>query len=52
MELMLPGTAAPLKVRALARYRTGLRHGFEFLALNTQQRDLLRQVCETLARSS
>ena len=49
MELALPATASPLKVRALARYRTGLRHGFEFLALNAQQRDALRRVCEMLA---
>ena len=49
MELTLPVAASPFKVRALARYRTGLRHGFEFLALNAEQRDLLRRVCELLA---
>jgi len=49
MELALPATVSPLKVRALARYRTGLRHGFEFLALTSQQRDALRRVCELLA---
>jgi hypothetical protein len=30
-------------------YRIGLRHGFEFLAINDQQRDVLRRVCKMLA---
>jgi hypothetical protein len=49
MELSLPLAAYPLKVRALVRYRIGLRHGFEFLAMNEQQHDILRRVCEMLA---
>jgi len=49
MELALPLAAYPLKLRALVRYRIGLRHGFEFLAVNEQQRDVLRRVCEMLA---
>jgi PilZ domain len=49
MELSLPLTPYPLKLRALVRYRTGLRHGFEFLAVTDQQRDVLRRVCEMLA---
>jgi len=51
MELALPIGSAPLKVRALTRYRTGLRHGFEFLALNAQQKELLHRACEMLASS-
>ena len=31
LELSLPSGGAPLKLRALVRYRDGLRHGFEFL---------------------
>jgi PilZ domain len=50
LEVSLPLAAYPLKVRALVRYRAGLRHGFEFLAVNQQQRDVLRRVCEMLAR--
>jgi hypothetical protein len=49
MELSLPLAAYPLKLRALVRYRIGLRHGFEFLALTDSQRDVLRRVCEMLA---
>jgi hypothetical protein len=49
MELSLPTANYPLKFRALVRYRMGLRHGFEFLALNSQQRDALHRVCEMLA---
>lgn len=49
MELSLPTASYPMKFRALVRYRTGLRHGFEFLALNSQQKDALRRVCDMLA---
>ena len=49
LELSLPLAAYPLKLRALVRYRTGLRHGLEFLALNSEQRDVLQRVCEMLA---
>jgi len=48
MEFSLPVTAYPMKMRALVRYRTGLRHGFEFLALNAQQHEMLHRVCEIL----
>ncbi len=49
MELTLPLAAQPIKLRALVRYRSGLRHGFEFLAVTQQQRDILRRVCEMLS---
>jgi PilZ domain-containing protein len=49
MELSLPLAAQPIRLRALVRYRSGLRHGFEFLAVSTQQRDILRRVCEMLS---
>ncbi|HXZ33240.1 MAG TPA: PilZ domain-containing protein [Terriglobales bacterium] len=48
MELSLPATTYPMKVRALVRYRMGLRHGFEFLTLNEQQKETLHRVCEML----
>src|SRR6266545_4543156 len=43
LELTLPGGGAPLKLRALVRYRDGLRHGFEFLARDEMQRDAIRR---------
>jgi hypothetical protein len=48
MELSLPVASLPMRVRALARYRDGLRHGFEFLALNDEQHELLHRVCAML----
>jgi hypothetical protein len=49
MELSLPLAPYPIKCRALVRYRQGLRHGFEFLALTREQRDTICRVCEMLA---
>ena len=49
MELSLPMAPFPIKFRALVRYRDGLRHGFEFLALSVAQRDEIQRVCEMLS---
>lgn len=49
LEIPLPLTPYPIKVRAIVRYRQGLRYGFEFLTLNEAQRDTMRRVCEYLA---
>jgi hypothetical protein len=49
MEIALPLSSNPMKLRAIVRYRSGLRHGFEFLALNAEQHETLRRVCEMLA---
>jgi PilZ domain len=49
LEIPLPLTPYPIKVRAIVRYRQGLRYGFEFLTLNEAQRDTVRRVCEYLA---
>ena len=49
LEIPLPLTPYPIKVRAIVRYRQGLRYGFEFLTLNDQQRDTIVRVCEFLA---
>ena len=45
----LPLTPYPIKVRAIVRYRQGLRYGFEFLTLNNGQRDTIERVCQYLA---
>jgi hypothetical protein len=49
LEIPLPLTPYPMKVRAIVRYCQGLRYGFEFLTLSDDQRDTLRRVCEYLA---
>lgn len=49
LEIPLPLTPYPVKVRGIVRYRQGLRYGFEFLTLNDSQRDILRRVCGMLA---
>ena len=52
LEIPLPLTPYPIKVRAIVRYCQGLRYGFEFLTLNEAQRDTIRRVCEYLATKS
>jgi hypothetical protein len=49
LDLTLPGTGGPLKLRAIVRYREGLRHGFEFLARDARQLSAIRRTCELLA---
>jgi hypothetical protein len=49
LEIPLPLTPYPIKVRAIVRYRQGLRYGFEFLTLNDSQRDTIQRVCQYLA---
>ncbi len=52
LEIPLPLSPYPLKVRAIVRYRQGLRYGFEFLTLSETQRDTVRRTCEMLATRS
>lgn len=52
LEIPLPLTPYPIKVRAIVRYRQGLRYGFEFLTLNDGQRDTIKRVCDFLASNS
>jgi hypothetical protein len=49
LEVTLPASSTPLKLRALVRYRDGLRHGFEFLARDTAQQALILRTCELLS---
>lgn len=49
MELNLPHSSRVIKIRALVRYRDGLRHGFEFLALAADQRKIVDQTCDLLS---
>ncbi|HUO27428.1 MAG TPA: PilZ domain-containing protein [Candidatus Aquilonibacter sp.] len=49
VEIPLPLSPYPLKVRAIVRYRQGLHYGFEFLTLSENQRDMIHRVCDMLA---
>lgn len=49
MEFTVPLAVQPIKVRAIVRYRSGLYHGFEFLTLNQEQRNIVCRACEFLA---
>ncbi|MFZ0863187.1 MAG: PilZ domain-containing protein [Candidatus Sulfotelmatobacter sp.] len=49
LDIPLPLAPYPIKVRAIVRYRQGLRYGFEFLTLNDGQRDTIQRVCQYLA---
>ena len=49
LEIPLPVGGQALKIRAIVRFRRGLRYGFEFLAVTEGQRVMLRRVCELLA---
>jgi len=52
MELSLPLSPIPMKMRAIVRYRQGLRHGFEFLTLTAEQRTVVERVCDMLMAKS
>jgi PilZ domain len=49
LDIPLPLSPYPLRVRAIVRYRQGLRYGFEFLTLSETQRETIRRVCQMLA---
>jgi PilZ domain len=48
LEVPLPLSPYPLKIRAIVRYANGLHYGFEFLTLTDVQRETVRRVCEML----
>jgi len=51
MEISVPAIGCALKLRAIVRYCDGLRHGFEFLAVEQQQREALHRTCVLLANA-
>jgi PilZ domain len=52
LEFPIPVAPLVMKVRAIVRYSQGLRCGFEFLVVTSQQRETMRQLCERLAKSA
>ncbi len=52
LEFPIPMAPLVMKLRAIVRYSEGLRCGFEFLVVTDQQKETMRQLCETLANAS
>jgi PilZ domain len=48
LEFSVPLCAQAVKLRAIVRYRNGYQYGFEFLAIDTQQRDAIQRACDIL----
>jgi c-di-GMP-binding flagellar brake protein YcgR len=48
LNFSLPGSEVTWEVRAVARHRRGYHYGFEFLSLNGDQRENLRQYLKNL----
>ena len=48
VEFSLPGSEALQTMRAVVRHRMGFLHGFEFVGLLPDQRDLIRDYCRKL----
>jgi len=52
LEIPIPLPPLVMNVRAIVRYCEGLRCGFEFLVVQDEQKETMRQLCETLANAS
>jgi len=52
LEFPIPLPPHVMKLRAVVRYSSGLRCGFEFLVVTEEQKEILRQVCVVLANAS
>jgi PilZ domain len=49
LELSLSQAPGVQQLRAVVRHRMGFLHGFEFLGLQPEQREVIRAYCRTLA---
>ena len=49
LELLLPQIRDVDRLRAVVRHRMGFLHGFEFLGLQPEQREVIRAYCRSLA---
>jgi hypothetical protein len=48
LEFPVPLSPHPVKLRAIVRYKNGFQYGFEFLAVDSAQRQSLLRACEIL----
>ena len=49
LEFSVPVTRNPIMVEGLLRSQSGHRYGFEFVDLNSDQREIISKTCRTLA---
>ncbi|HEX3155378.1 MAG TPA: PilZ domain-containing protein [Candidatus Angelobacter sp.] len=48
LELQLPGTPEPLKIKAEVRYRHGFQYGFKYVQITEQQKEMIRRTTRDL----
>lgn len=48
LELHLPGSSEPLKLKAEVRYRQGFQYGFKFLHVTSQHKEVIRRATHDL----
>ncbi len=48
LEFSVPLSSHPIKLRAIVRYKNGFQYGFEFLAVDAQQRQAIQRACDIL----
>ncbi|MGZ4872465.1 MAG: PilZ domain-containing protein, partial [Candidatus Angelobacter sp.] len=48
LELQLPETQEPLKIKAEVRYRQGFQYGFKFIHITEQQKEMIRRTTRDL----
>jgi len=49
LEFSVPITSRPVRLVGILRSRSGYRHGFEFVDLSQDQREVIGKTCRTLA---
>jgi PilZ domain len=48
LELQLPDTKEPLKIKAEVRYRQGFQYGFKYIDITEQQKEMIRRTTRDL----
>jgi len=48
LEFHVPLSSQPVKLRAIVRYKNGFQYGFEFLTVDSVQRNAIHRACEIL----
>jgi c-di-GMP-binding flagellar brake protein YcgR len=49
LEFSVPITSRPVRLGGILRSRSGYRHGFEFVDLSQDEREVIGKTCRTLA---